>query len=249
MEEIENQNQSDSLKFVAFFLALFGNISLLSIFLSALFYPWDHAEFLSGVVIAIYFFEFLSLHSTGMLSGMKLTQESSFKFIRDNKTFNFYAFGKPVSFLAVNVVLVCIYFLFAFSFALAYKSWIVAGMFFISVLSKWMAKKSLNLEESGRLAILVMAFLFSSAIIIPLQGVLKNLFPISIELTKPGSGLFQDVPQTILAWGVIYFGLCTIIEYYYFDKKLKTDRVSLIKRLLFFGLCVVVTAFYWVVFF
>lgn len=231
-------------KIIFFILSLFGNLSLVTVFLSALVYPENHILFLSSTSFLIYFFEFLSLHSAGMFSGMQMTENSGLQFVRENKKIELELLGKKFSFLAINLVLVTIYLFFAIAYALAYKNWIMAGMFFISVLSKWLAKKSLSQEETGRLAILVMVFLFSTVLIIPMQGWLKAYFPILKPLIVKGSGLFQEVPQTLLAWGAIYFSLCIFVESYFFNKSLKALQVSKYYRLLFVLICVLFFWFY-----
>ncbi|MFQ5512272.1 MAG: hypothetical protein ACE5EO_10520 [Candidatus Krumholzibacteriia bacterium] len=49
-------------------------------------------------------------------------------------------------------------------------------------------------------------------------------FPPEVKSARPSGqgGLFVDTPQTLMAWGVIYFALMTLCELMIFRKSAKT---------------------------
>lgn len=171
-------------------------------FLQALLFPKDHIDFIYSMGFVIFLLEFLNIHSTGMIMGAS-EQKKTLHNLRHK------------GFL---LILYLIFYLVAFSVA---KNYYVVISAVISFLSKLFFKQALPKDTSniavsgGLLVILTVALAMISdliKIIIP--------FPEEVYLNKPGntSGVFVDVPQTLLLWGVLYYFLLGLYEIVLFKK-------------------------------
>ena len=169
--------------------SVFGNLFLGWLFLRALVWPEDHAQFIFRSGLMLYIAEFLSIHSSGM------TQEPQGR--NKNKGLG-------------RISLLGLYGLFIFLCAYGLKSWFIAIHFWVSLLAKVFFKRSAA-RDMGHVpqAFATANLIASTFLVILLAPLLNSVCPIPpavMEQRMPGSsGLFVDVPQTLLAWGVLYF--------------------------------------------
>jgi hypothetical protein len=142
--------------------------------------------------------EFLVVHS-GAFIGLAVLSDSA---TRQQKTLVILGFG-------------AFYMLFAGAFSLAFHSWWPALSFIWLLAAKFAIVRLTPLppaEESQRVKALwgisVLAYLVSvfAGVLIPLPqlGITDEILP---RLALPGSGLWIEHPQTVLASGAIYFVL------------------------------------------
>ena len=173
----------------SFLGSVIGNLFLAWLFLRALVWPENHAVFIFRSGLMIYVAEFLTIHSAGMTQGPQ-----------DGK--NSKGLGR--------FSLLGVYGLFIFLCAYGLKSWFIAIHFWVSLLSKVFFKRSAGRDMGHVLpAFATINLLASTFLVILLAPLLKSIFPMPLEVMAQrmpnSSGLFVDIPQTLLAWGVLYF--------------------------------------------
>ncbi|HUW22135.1 MAG TPA: hypothetical protein VMW41_05740 [Candidatus Bathyarchaeia archaeon] len=162
-----------------------GYFLLTAIFLQALVFPLKNVDFIYEGAIITYFIEFINIHSTVSLLMARSRQ--------------------TVSKLTVQSLLL-VYLFFAFILMLNAKNKLLIIYFTISLINKILFNQSLPNKNTS--FIVTFLLLGSVGLAILTGPVWKFLFPFPPEvlLMRPKniSGLFVDVPQILLAWGVIY---------------------------------------------
>jgi len=200
--------------YLSLILSLIGSFSLVWLFSSALISPEQNTFILKSGVL-LFLVEFLSVHSSVMAMGVRKREE--------DKNIVFFYHVKGPKFVQRNpkFMMVFIYSLFILTYALIFKNWFIPVYFFISLLIKFYGNKATH--DRFKVGLTVILFVVSFLIILPFSGLLSRAFPIEEELIgeKIGSGLLVDVPQVVLAWGVLYFFLGSVIEGILFFKKAK----------------------------
>ena len=199
----------------AFILSVGGNFALAGLFLYALLDPISNVNFIVQVGIWLFIAEFLSI----FVSGGAGRRGGRFRF------------GDIVS----NSIGFIVIALFAFVFGFLFLGSIFLPLIFMgSVLVKLFGKKTAtDLPPSTMYAI---PLLLGSSLIVFLIGpeFWVHFFPFPEDYNQyvPSdwaarqasdeiSGEFVDRPQTMLAWGIIYFGIAATINLLYFLKMRK----------------------------
>lgn len=176
--------------------------------------PVYFKDFIYKTGIMIFMIEFMSLHSSGMFFGAAQ---------KEGKT------GKKVMTLKVKIVMFAFYNVIVITFASATGQWLAALYFVISLASKAIYSRSIDAEQRlAPVAAGIAMLLLSTCLVIFGAQFLANWFPFPPEVTsaRPSgqSGLFIDTPQTLMAWGMIYFSLMTLCELMIFRKSVKDSR-------------------------
>lgn len=173
----------------SFLGSVIGNLFMAWLFLRALVWPENHAQFIFRSGLMLYIAEFLTIHSAGMTEGPQDGKNSK----------------GPGRIFPLGI-----YGLFIFLCAYGLKSWFIAIHFWVSLLSKLFFKRSAGRDMGHTLqAFGTMNLIASTFLVILLAPLLNSVFPMPPEVMAQrmpnSSGLFVDVPQTLLAWGVLYF--------------------------------------------
>ncbi|MDA2934459.1 hypothetical protein MYX82_08955 [Acidobacteria bacterium AH-259-D05] len=192
-------------------ISLSGNLLLAGVFLSALVYPSEDTSFVLNAGLLIFLIEFLSIHSSAMAWGVKKGKVQTSGIAQE-------FFKKHV-----KETLIVLYSLFAITFAVAFKNVFYPLYFFVSLIGKFFGDKAAPSEQKTWVE--VGLFIVSMYIVLPFSGILQEHFPIPYTLYNENPdvavGLFSDTPHTVLAWGVIYFILLTIVEIMFFVRRTK----------------------------
>lgn len=191
-------------------VSLGGNIVLAGLFLRALLNPLAHAAFITQTGLWLFLVEFLSIFVAG-------AGRSGSRFRR---------VGDVVSGAAGFLVVAA----FAMLFGWGFLGNIYLPLIFLgSTLTKIAGRKAA--EDNSSLAFSIPLLLGSLVIVFFVLGpeLLVRLFPFPedfnqyapadwVEKHERGdiSGEFVDRPQTLLAWGVIYYSLSAAVELAFF---------------------------------
>ncbi|MBI2668721.1 hypothetical protein HYX14_02675 [Candidatus Woesearchaeota archaeon] len=181
-----------------------GNLFLVGLFTQALLFPEDNVKFIFNSGMLIFLVEFLSLHSSGMIFSPEARTVQSRKLFLLWKIFTV-----PIKFILVGV-----YLLFMLVFGFAFQNWAVPVVFMISLGAKYFGKKTHTHHTSAGISVLLLiGTVFIVTLLAPLWSVLFP-FPESVLQQKMSgsSGIWVDIPQTMLVWGILYYGLLGIIE-------------------------------------
>jgi len=194
-------------------LAIATNLFLAGLFYRALTHPVDFTDFIYKTGIMIFMIEFMSLHSSGMFFGAAHDQKG----------------GKSVMTLRLKITLMAFYGMFIVVFAAITGQWLTALYFVVSLGSKATYSRSIDVEKRlTPVAAGIAMLLLSTFLVVFTASLLADWFPFPAEVraAKPSgqSGLFIDKPQTLMAWGVIYFVLITFCEILIFRNGLKDAR-------------------------
>lgn len=188
--------------------AIVGNLSLVWLFFSALLWPQDHIAFIGSTGAAIFLFEFLSIHSTGMLMNADVVG-SVWK-------------GRRFGFL-----LLAVYVLFTGAFYLSFRNLTMPIMFLVSVVSKLFGARVSD-QQMKRAVLPMFPFIgWSFVVFVIMPGIWTRLFilPQDIAFRPSGggqaTGLMVDHPQLVLVWGMFYFLTLALMETYFFLKPLR----------------------------
>lgn len=188
--------------FISFLVSLIGPLTLIFLYAQALIMPEEHAAFIFRAGMAIYFVEFLSIHSSGtLLSEHKDKQKKRFS--------RFFLFG--------------FYMIFVFGFMASRHCWFIGLGFFLSLCAKVFMSRSVKDDiNRTQISFAVINLLCSTFIVIVLASLLKRVFPMPESITSQRfegtSGLFVDTPQTLLTWGILYFSFTVIFNIVMFFK-------------------------------
>lgn len=159
----------------------------------------------------IFMIEFMSLHSSAMFFGTAHKEQKT---------------GKKVMTLKVKIAMFAFYNVLVIVFASAAGQWLAALYFFISLASKAIYSRSIDAEKRlAPVAAGIAMLLLSTFLVVFGAQLIADWFPFPAEVksARPSgqSGLFVDTPQTLMAWGMIYFTLITVCELMIFRKSVK----------------------------
>lgn len=161
------------------------------IFLTAWLNPLQHLDFIYGTGVLIYLVEFFSIHSSGMLqpNGLKLHT----KLLLGLFYVTFVGFAMTA--LTDNI----------------YPLLIFIG----SVSAKVFAPANRKPADDFTFYILLLlgTTFFTIIVFAPISGLLP--LPEAVSLAKPATagGMFTDQPQTLLFWGILYYGILAYRAY------------------------------------
>jgi hypothetical protein len=189
-------------------IAMTTNLLLVVLFCRALTHPAGFTDFIYKTGIMIFVIEFMSLHSSGMFLGAVQQEGKTGKTALSTR-------GKIVLFAFYNIMVV--------AFAAGTGQWIAALYFFISLVGKATFSRTIDAQKrlapvAAGIAMLVVA----TFVVVLSASLLADWFPLPAEVraARPPDqgGLFVNTPQTLMAWGAIYFSLMTICELMIFRK-------------------------------
>ena len=182
--------------FVLFLVSLLGPLTLIFLYGRALLRPEEYASFIFRAGMAMYIIEFLSIHSSGMLLGAARDKQKK----------------KLNPFLLLGL-----YTIFVVGFMVVLHCWFI-GLYFIGSLCAKIfvfqsVKDNINISQ---IVFNVINLLFSTFIVMGSASLLKRVFPIPESVlsqrAEGSSGLFVEIPQTLLVWGVLYFSFTIIFN-------------------------------------
>jgi len=187
---------------VPFLIALAGNLYLVGLFLSALLYPTANVDFIFRTGALVFVMEFLSIHSSGMIEGSRLQQQTPPKI-------------SPFALIGLYCVM-------ALACAAAYHNWTLPLLFVVSVLAKYFGRRA-SASETSMTALFAIIFLLTAFVTVFTAPLFARLFPFSSSVMahQRGSGVFERVPQALLGWGVLYYFLVALAEAILFFKTRK----------------------------
>jgi hypothetical protein len=170
--------------------AVAANLVIIGQFTQALFDPTAHINFIYGTALGIFVLEFLSLHAGGVLANLP----------RDPKRF-LYLLTIPVyggfSVLAGQLL----------------NSPALPLYFMLSLTAKVLFPRKVSAEYIILNVFLLVATVMGVAVSQSLIGTVVA-WPEGVLQQRPAnsSGLFIDMPQTLVIWGIVYFGLDSVIK-------------------------------------
>lgn len=188
--------------FISFLMSLFGPVMLIFLYTQALIAPAEHASFIFRAGMAIYIIEFLSIHSSGILSADH----------KPNKKKWFYRFA-----------LLGFYAIFTVGFMIGLDCLFIGLYFLLSLCAKIFMSRSVEDDiNQSQIAFSIINLLACTFIVIGLASFLKKTFPIPESIisrhAEGTSGLFVDIPQTLLTWGILYFSFTVTFNIVMFFK-------------------------------
>jgi membrane protease YdiL (CAAX protease family) len=115
------------------------------------------------------------------------------------------------------------YSLFVIAFASFTGQWLIALYFVVSLVGKAVYSRSIDAKRRlAPVAAGIAMLLLSVFLVVFGAQLIADLFPFpqEVKAARPSgqSGLFIDTPQTLMAWGVIYFVLISVCELMIFRK-------------------------------
>jgi hypothetical protein len=191
-----------------FFLApsVVGYFLLAWYFLKALLYPTENIEFIYSIGIAIFLIEFINIHATSIIFG------------REKEGFLEGVYTRRLTLKGSMLVFYSVFYGLILAIS---KNYYLAASGFVSLIAKISSKKALPGGEK-KTATLFTALIATTFLVILLSSFLKTAFPFPafVYESKPPntSGLFVDMPQTILVWGVLYYSIQGLREIFLFWK-------------------------------
>ena len=175
--------------------AFLSSISIIGFFVQALISPELNINWIYTNAVIIFIIEFLSIHSTAMMIG-----EAHSKDKKKNATHLFF-----------------LYLFFTIVLTVIFKNYILPFFFILSTYIKFFMGRYIA-DSKTYLLISILTFIIPLIIVIIGANLLEYLFPFPQEvlMARPvdAKGLFYDVPQTVLVWGVLYFSIEFIINLY-----------------------------------
>jgi hypothetical protein len=197
--------------FLSLLISLIGPLTLIFLYAQALIRPQEHASFIFRAGAAIYIIEFLSIHSSGMLL-------KDHKDTPNKKIYGFFLLG--------------FYAIFTVGFMASLNCWFIGIHFLLSLCTKIFMSRSVtdNINQS-QIVFGVINLLCCTFIVVMLASVLKKAFPVPESIAslhvQGTSGLFVDIPQTLLAWGILYFSATVVFNVMMFFKHTpRTEKPS-----------------------
>jgi hypothetical protein len=188
--------------FLSFSISLIGPLTLIFLYVQALIRPQGHASFMFQAGMATYIIEFLSIHSSGMLLAAHKDKQG--------KKFNrFFLLG--------------LYAIFTVGFMVSLNCWFIGFYFLLSLCTKVFMSRSVEDDiNTSQIAFSCINLLCCTFIVVVLASLLKKAFPVPESIisqhVKGTSGLFVDTPQTLLAWGILYFSFTVVFNIIMFSK-------------------------------
>lgn len=175
--------------------SLFGYGAVLYLFFYALLAPEQNINFMYNVGIFIFVSEFLSIHSSGMLTSPDKVSR--------------------------KLPLFCLYLAFVAAFSLMTQTFYPAVIFVLSLVAK-LFDKTPNGKALATSLYMFLGTVFLTIFLSPLISAVFD-FPQSVLDQAPAntSGLFVEQPQTLLVWGILYYAGLMILQVRAFRKTLK----------------------------
>jgi len=169
------------------------NIPIIAMFTYALLFPEQNTEFIFGFGVLIFLLELMNISSSGFALG-------------------------PKAGLAYVVLL--FYAVFIGMFGFIFGNWAAIGLFVASMVGRFIqgiGRKNIDRKKIGNeIGKQIFIFLISVFVIIFLAPLWEIIFPFSAEVLAEklprSSGLFVEIPQTLLVWGISYYSLMTILD-------------------------------------
>jgi hypothetical protein len=173
-----------------------GPLTLVFLYTQALVFPEEHAGFIFRVGMAVYIIEFLSIHSSGMLLGVREVKQKK-------KVNRFFLLG--------------LYAVFTIGFMFKLESWFIGLYFLLSLCAKVFMSRSVKDDiNKSQIAFSAINLIGCTFIVVFLASLLKKAFPIPESVisqrAEGTSGLFVDTPQTLLVWGILYFCVTVVFN-------------------------------------
>jgi hypothetical protein len=188
--------------FLSFLISLVGPLTLIFLYAQALIRPQGHASFIFQAGMATYIIEFLSIHSSGMLLGKHKDK-------RKKGLNQFFLFG--------------FYVIFTVGLMVSLDCWFIGIYFILSLCAKVFMLRSVKDDiNHSQIAFSAINLLGCTFVVAVLASFLKKAFPVPESIisqhVKGTSGLFVDIPQTLLAWGILYFSFAVVFNIIMFFK-------------------------------
>lgn len=201
---------------LSLFLAVASNVFLVGLFYRALTSPVTFTDFIYRTGIMIFMIEFMTLHSSGMLFGSAQQERRT---------------GKRVMTTRVKVAMFAFYNLMVLAFASFTGQWLAALYFAVSLGGKAVFSRSIDPQKRlAPVAAGVTMLLLSTFAVVLGAKLLADWFPFPAAVRSarpPGqSGLFVSTPQTLMAWGVLYFSLMSVCEVMIFRRDARGTRAA-----------------------
>ena len=177
---------------VRLFVALLNYSLIIFLFLRALMSPLDHLDFIYGFGIFVFVAEFLSIHSSGMLSSRQR--------------------------LPATLFVISIYVILALAFSIGLGSFYPALILILSIVAKAVTAPRPTQTETpskkllSNLLVVQVVLLVGTVLFVCMFGWLLTIllpFPEAVYAARPAntSGIFVEQPQTLLVWGILYYSL------------------------------------------
>lgn len=164
--------------------SVIGWLVLAGVFFRALLNPFVYTDFIYDTSILLYVTEFLNIHASGMLQGAS------------------HQSGKQL----YRPFLLLLYGFFIFIFFFVFKNTIMLIFFAVSLVSKVLSYRTS--ADPHQSATRTMLLLGTTLPLVVLSPIIAFLFPFPAEFLalKPAntSGLFVEMPQVVLVWGILY---------------------------------------------
>ena len=194
-------------------LTVFGLLTLINHFLVPLLHPLIDPDFIFKHGVLIFLLEFLSISSSILL---------------------FTWVNKPIKHIKPFIGILLFYIVFLAILGFMFGSIFPILFFIISLATKTFACKSMRNEERGYAILnsgfLVIFFIFSVFFVIIFASFFESIFPFSdsvFENKMPDTeGLFVEIPQTMLIWGIMYYSFALILSIVFFVRKFYMDLFS-----------------------
>lgn len=183
-------------------ITLATNLFMVGLFCSALIQPALFTDFIYRTGIMIFLIEFMSLHSSGMMMGVTPKAGKG---------------GRFLSSTGGRILLTAFYTLMVGVFAAITGQWMPALYFFVSLVGKATFGRTIDARKRmAPVAAGIAMLLLSTFVVVFSARLLADWFPLPAEVraARPPDqgGLFVDTPQTLMAWGALYFSLMTFCE-------------------------------------
>lgn len=205
-------------------IAVAGNLSMAALYFYAFKSPGLYADFIFKTGMLIYLVEFLSIHSSGMAMGFRRKTTGAGRVEQKVIShFSVKAGGGGSNILRENprATLFGMYLILVGGISLGLKNWFIPLQFAVSLVSKFYGGKASS--DPFKLGLMVILFIASTFAVVILAPLIGFLFPLPQEVLShklPGSsGLFIDTPQTLLAWGILYFASLATMEFALFWRR------------------------------
>jgi len=205
--EIISMEKNRIIAFLSLLTSLIGPATLIFLYVQALICPQGQASFIFRAGMAIYIVEFLSIHSSGfLLEDNKVKQKQQQKKKKFNRLFLF-----------------VFYTIFIFGFMLKLNCWFIGLYFLLSLCAKLFMSRSVEDDiNKPQIAFSCINLVGCTFIVVMLASSLKRAFPIPESIISQGikgtSGLFVEIPQTLLVWGILYFFFTAVFNITMFFK-------------------------------
>jgi len=201
---------------------MFGaSFAVIGFFLQALLYPMQNVDWIYNGALAIFFIEFLSIHSSGMIGG--LAQEKQ-RAIKEGNSINIKIRDNAIFFLIF-------YGIFTVAISAIFKVWFLPLYFIASTYIKISEVTRLDLPTkqltNAKFVFIILLFLGTTFLTVYTMSLWTWLFPFpeAVLAARPpnASGIFVETPQTLLVWGVLYFSIHLLINIYILIKPKKLN--------------------------